>query len=334
MTEPHPFAQYVRTIARGPNLSRPLTEDEMLDAARMVLKGEVDPLQLGAFLCVLRVRTEVPEEGAGFVRACREVFDAPADMPEVDLDLSSYSGKKRQLPWFLLSALCLAQNGIRVAMQGTEGHTDGRLYSREALEYLGVPIANSLTQAAEHVRARNFCYLPLGHLVAKLQELIELKPILGVRTPINTFSRMLNPFGAPFEMQTVFHPNYRDIHRDTAKLLGQKNMAVFKGEGGEAERRPTKPVIVQYLFDGEYLDEEWPAMMPEDTATPDDDMNLDRLKQVWAGTAQDRYGEAAVTGTMAIALRLMGQAKNPKDALARAEALWAARNRESLGHAA
>ncbi|HEC14206.1 MAG TPA: glycosyl transferase, partial [Rhodospirillales bacterium] len=35
MTEEHPFAQYVRIIGKGPNLSRPLTEDEMLSATRM-----------------------------------------------------------------------------------------------------------------------------------------------------------------------------------------------------------------------------------------------------------------------------------------------------------
>lgn len=334
MSEPHPFSQYVRTIARGPNLSRPLTEEEMLDAARMILKDEVDPLQLGAFLCVLRVRTEVASEGAGFVRACREFFDAPLDMPAVDLDWSSYSGKKRQLPWFLLAALCLAQSGVRVAMQGTEGHTEGRLYSREVLEFLGVPIAGSLAEAADHIRKSNFCYLPLANLVPRLQDLIELKPVLGVRTPINTFARMLNPFAAPHEIQTVFHPNYRDVHRDTAKLLGQKHMAVFKGEGGEAERRPTKPILVQSLHDGVESEEDWPALLPEDLSIPDDDMDLARLKAVWAGNMSDRYGEASVVGTMAIALRLMGRADDPAAAVAKAEALWAGRNRETLCHAA
>lgn len=330
MTEAHPFSQFIRVIARGPNLSRPLTEEEMLEAARLILKDEVDPLQLGAFLCVLRVRTEIPEEGAGFVRACREEFDIPTDMPEVDLDLSSYSGKKRQLPWFLLSALCLAQNGIRVAMQGTEGHTEGRLYSREVLETLGVPVAGSLAEAADHIRASNFCYLPLAKLVKRLQDLIELKPILGVRTPINTFARMLNPFNAPHEMQTVFHPNYRDIHRDTAKLLGQKHMAVFKGEGGEAERRPTKPVLVQSLHDGVLSEEEWPSLLPDDLSKTDEDMDLSRLKAVWAGEDEHKYGEAAVVGTMGIALNLMGRASSPADAIALAEKMWAERNRETL----
>ena len=136
MTEEHPFAQYVRIIGKGPHLSRPLNQEEMRAAAGMILAGEVEPIQLGAFLCVLRVRTEVPEEGAGFVEAVRDTLILPPDPPRADLDWSSYSGKARQLPWFLLAVLLLAQNGTRVFMHGTEGHTPGRLYTRVALEAL------------------------------------------------------------------------------------------------------------------------------------------------------------------------------------------------------
>ncbi|TCS60329.1 glycosyl transferase family protein [Varunaivibrio sulfuroxidans] len=329
MTLEHPFAQYVRIIGRGPNLSRPLSEQEMYDAARMILEGRVEPLQLGAFLCILRVRTEVAEEGAGFVRATRDMLDIPGDLPEVDIDWSSYSGKKRQLPWFLLAALMLAQNGIRVAMQGTEGHTPGRTYSREVLEYLDVPIARSIAQGGEHIQAHNFCYLPLANFMPRLQEILELKSILGVRSPVNTFARMINPFSAPNEMQTVFHPNYRDVHRETATLLGQKNMAVFKGEGGEAERRPGKPVLVQSLHDGALDEETWPPLIDEAT-TPNETMDISRLRAVWDGSVIDPYADAAVIGTAAIALKLIGRAKDQDEAIAQATQMWETRNKERL----
>ncbi|MDH5750483.1 MAG: glycosyl transferase family protein [Rhodospirillales bacterium] len=330
MTQEHPFAQYVRIIGKGPNLSRPLTEAEMHQAATMILEGRVEPLQLGAFLCVLRVRTEVPEEGAGFVRAARDKLILPDGPPQVDLDWSSYSGKKRQLPWFLLAALLLAENGIRICMQGTEGHTPGRIYSREALQSLGVPIAGSLASAADHIRAHNFAYVPLEVMSPRLQEIIDLKPVLGLRSPVNTFARMINPFRAPYEIQTVFHPNYRDVHRETANLLGQRHMAVFKGEGGEAERRPQKPVLVQSLHEGVLSEEEWPALMTDEDVKIDEDMNLGRLKAVWRGEDDDAYATAAVTGTMAIALRLMGRAASPEEAMSLARRMWDERNKERL----
>ncbi len=334
MTKEHPFAQYVRIIGKGPHLSRPLSEQEALEASRMILAGQVEPVQLGAFLCVLRVRTEVPGEGAGFVRAVRETLALPPEPPAVDIDWPSYSGKLRQLPWYLLSALLLAQNGVRVFMHGTEGHTAGRIYARQALHVLGVPVAGSLAEAGEHIRAHNFGFLPLDRLCPKLQEIMELKWVLGLRSPVNTFSRMINPFRAPHEMHSIFHPNYRDVHRDTAQLLGQPNMAVFKGEGGEAERRPHKPVLVEGLREGEKVEEDWPALLPAETVAVDQTMDLARLGALWRGEEEDRYAAATVTGTAAIALRLLRRAESIAQAEAMARELWARRTRERLGAAA
>ena len=331
MTEEHPFAQFVRIIGKGPNLSRPLTGEEMYEAASMIMKGQVEPMQLGAFLCILRMRTEVAEEGAGFVRAVRDTLVRPDDMPEVDLDWSSYSGKKRQLPWFLLATQVLTSNGVRIFMQGTEGHTAGRIYSHPALKSLGIPIAKSLSEAADHIRDSNFTFLPLAQLSPKLQEIIDFKNILGLRLPVNTFGRMVNPFSAAHEIQTVFHPNYRDVHRDTANLLGQKHMAVFKGEGGEVERRPQKPVLVQSLHDGILSEEEWPALLPEDSVKVDEAMDLNRLKTVWSGAEQDDYATAAITGTVAIVLRLIGRAHSLDNATAQAKKMWDTRDISRIG---
>ena len=325
MTEEHPCAPFVRTIARGPKLSRPLTEDEMAVATRMILAGEVESLQLGAFLAVLRVRTEDPGEAAGFVRVVKEEAIAKPDAATADLDWSSYAGKKRQLPWFLLSALLLAANGIKVFMHGTEGHTPGRVYAREALAALGIGHAVSMEDAVRHIGERNFAYLPLAHLVPRLDEILNLKPILGVRSPVNTFARLLNPFDAPYSIQSVFHPNYGEIHREASRLLGQPHMAVFKGEGGETERRPAKPVQIEILHGSENVDEEWPAMLPGTTVKTDEDMDLGRLLGLWRGDDDDRVGTAAVIGTAAIALRLMERADSPEDAEAQALALWQSR---------
>ena len=330
----HPFAQFVRIIGKGPKLSRPLTEDEMLEAARMILAGKVEPLQLGAFLAILRLRTEVAEEGSGFVRAVRETLTPPPDAPPVDLDWSSYGGKKRQLPWFLLAALLLAGNGVRVLMQGTEGHTPGRIYSRHALESLGVPIAGSLAEAAEQVRAGNFAYLPLAQLSPILQDIIALKPVLGLRSPVNTFARMINPLAAPHALQTVFHPDYLDVHCSIAALLGQPHLSVFKGEGGEAERRPQKPVRVMSLHRGKLSEETWPPMRNGEKVEVDQDMDLARLGAVWRGDEDDAYATKAVTGTVAIALRLLGRSGGMSEASAEAGRMWDKRNRDRLWMAA
>ena len=93
----HPFAQYVRILGKGKTSSRSLSFDEARDAMGMILRGEVLDVQLGAFLMLLRVKEESPDELAGFVAAARDFMQAPQDIP-VDLDWSSYAGKRKHYP--------------------------------------------------------------------------------------------------------------------------------------------------------------------------------------------------------------------------------------------
>ena len=334
MGQEHPFAKYVRTLGRGKTVGRSLTEAEAETAMTMILDKEVRPEQLGAFLMLLRVKEETPEEVAGFVRASKARFTLPDGAPPVDLDWSSYAGKRRQLPWFLFAALILAQNGVRIFMHGTEGHTPGRVYTRETIEALGLPIATSLSDAADKMARAGFAYLPLERLSPSLHEIIQLRPILGLRSPVHTVSRMLNPFDAPYLLQGIFHPNYNVIHQKAAALLGQPHMAVFRGEGGEIERRPNKPLEVLTLHDGTLETEDWPPLLADPRQAPDQDMDLGRLEAVWRGEQADDYAAAAITGTLAIALKLLGRTDSREAAQALADEMWAARRRDRIGLAA
>jgi anthranilate phosphoribosyltransferase len=279
---------------------------------------------------LLRVKEESPEEIAGFVRACRKAMALPSPAPKVDLDWSSYAGKKRQLPWFILAAVLMSRSGWRVFMHGTDGHTAGRLYTKETLEQLNMPVATSFAEAAAHLAARNFAYMPLEAIHPKLQEMISLRHILGLRSPVHTLARKLNPFNAPCMLQSVFHPGYMDIHQKASEILGQPHMAVFRGEGGEIERRPNKPVDVKTVNNGVLAEERWPAIIPEPRQTPEENMDLSRLAALWNGEITDEYAEAAITGTVAIALKTLGRASSMDEAQAQAEAMWRERDRKPL----
>ncbi len=330
MTEPHPFARFIKILGRGKTLTRSLTIEEAEEAMGMIVAGEVLPEQIGAFLMLLRIKEESGEEIAGFVRAVRASMKRPSSLPVVDVDWSSYAGKRRQLPWFILVTQILARNGWRVFMHGTEGHTAGRLYTREALARIGFPVAGGFSEAAAHIAERNFAYLPLEHISPKLAELIELRPILGLRSPVHTLARMINPFDAPCAMQAVFHPGYMKIHRDAALLLGMKRMSVFRGEGGEIERRPNKSCDVMTIMDGTLIEDRWPAILPDPRLTQDESMDLDRMEALWRGEVTDDYAVAAVTGTLAIALKTMGIDGDCESAQKHAEYLWSQRDRSRL----
>ena len=325
MQQEHRFAQYIRILGKGKRGSRGLTEEEAYESMVMVLNNEVEACQLGAFLMLLRVKEESPEEVAGFVRAVKASFELPTNTKEVMLDWSSYAGKRRHLPWFLLSALLLAENGITTFMHGAEGHTAGRIYTRDVLKVLNIPVATSLSEAAEQMEKSNFSYLPLEFLSPKMHSIIQMRPLLGLRSPVHTISRLLNPFSAKFEIQGIFHPSYRDTHQHAAKLLGQPNLAVLKGEGGEIERNPDQACLVKSVVDGNLQEEEWPAMFEGPRHLKDETMNPQRLVEVWRGLDSDEYAIASIVGTTAVALKLLKRTQTMQDAQHQAEKLWDSR---------
>ena len=321
----HPFAEYVRILGKGKKGSRPLTQDEAYRAFSMILAGEVLPVQLGAFLMLMRVKEETAEELAGFTQAAQTAFNI-ADKGLVDLDWSSYAGKRRHLPWFLLSALLLAENGVTVFMHGASGHSAGRLYTENVLGYLDLAPAHSIAEATVQLKQRQFSYLSLEHFCPQLHDIIELRPLLGLRSPVHTLVRMLNPYHAAYSIQGIFHPSYRQIHQHAAALLNQPHMAVLKGEGGETERNPDMDCLVQSVHHGELTDENWPAIFARRHIKPER-LEPELLAQVWRGQEQDEFGQASVIGTAAIALKLLGKAENQQQAEELATTYWHQRNK-------
>ena len=324
MTTEHPFAPLIRILGKGKNGSRSLTQQEARDAFGMILRGEVEPEQLGAFLMLLRVKEESGEEIAGFVQAVRDSLQVPDNL-KVDLDWSSYAGKRRHLPWFILAVLALADSGIRIFMHGASGHTEGRLYTREVFQALDLPIALDWQSTTQQLDQHNLCYMDLEQLCPTLHRIIELRPILGLRSPVHTLSRQINPLRAAATLQSIFHPGYQLIHQQAEVLLNEAEMAVIKGDGGEVEVNPDSECVVYKVEQGIACEETWPAYFPRRHVKPDE-LNIEQLKQVWSGDLMDEYALGAIHMTMAVALKLLQRAQNQTDAIALAKQLWQQRN--------
>ena len=324
----HPFAEFIKILGKGKKGARPLTQDEAYRAMKMILAGDVLPIQLGAFLMLMRIKEETHEELAGFVQAVRESFNHTPSV-HVDLDWSSYAGKRRHLPWFLLSTLLLAENGIKVFMHGAGGHTQGRLYTENVLDAIGIRVAHSMHEAEEQLTTHNFSYLSLEYICPSLYGMINLRPIMGLRSPVHTLVRLLNPFKASHTIQGIFHPSYRQVHQHAAVLLGERNMAVLKGEGGETERNPDVECLVQSVRDGELEDDIWPALFARRHMKAEQ-LNPEQLADLWQDNIKDEFAEATVVGTTAVALKLLGKAGTQEQAQNLAQEYWANRNQQRL----
>ena len=324
----HPFAKFVRVLGKGKKGSRSLSEDESFEAMRMILNGEAEDLQIGAFLMLLRVKEESKEEICGFVKAAHSSNMAPNDL-NADIDWSSYAGKRRHLPWFVFSTLLLAEAGYRVFMHGASGHTANRLYTENIITALNIPLANDWTDVKNQLDQRNFSYMPLRNISPKLADMINMRHILGLRSPVHSFARLLNPLNAPTVLQGIFHPPYSGLHQESGALLGYKTVGVIKGEGGEIECNPDNILNAKYSINGELSEESWPAIFPRRHVKAQD-MTVDYMKSFWKTDIDDEYAQAAITSTAAFALRSLDLSLSQKAALEKAKSLWESRDKNFL----
>ncbi|MEP4890168.1 MAG: glycosyl transferase family protein [Aliiglaciecola sp.] len=328
MNEQQDFKHFIRIIGRGQRAGRTLTQQEAFDAMTMVIEERVTPEQKGAFLMLLRVREETSEELAGFTQAFRQHTIAGLDALHVDLDMGCYAGKRRQLPWFLLAVLVLAQQGKRIFLHGTTEPDSKRLYLNEVLPHLGFEVATSPQMVAEQLASHGFSYMGLEQVNPQLDKIIQLRAQFGLRSCANTLARILNPSKAEHSLQGVFHRQVDEKHRLTSALLNDPNMLCFRGEGGEIEFNPERDVALHICRKTESKVVNV-AAFNETRVTKPRQLVPSELIDFWQGK-ENTYAHDAVLGTLGIMLVLMENLEWP-EALNQAKALWSMRNKSWPG---
>ena len=275
----------------------------------MVLRGEAEPHQVGAFLMLLRFRGEDAEEISGMVEAARDLIALPLAGRGVDLDWPSYgAGRTRGAPWFLLSALALARAGVTVLMHGSNEYSAG-ISVEAGLSALGrVP--------------DRFTYSSLASLSPAMDELLAMRRLFGLRSPVNTVARLLNPGDAAAGVDGVFHPPYLAVHLGVAERLSRQRLFVLKGGGGEAERIPLKAATGWLWNKGHGRSEiALPAWQDLAALTPASD-SPELLAAVWRGEMAPPTAVATVIATIGLGLLALGWAITAAEAERDAERIW------------
>ena len=319
------IAEYVRAMARGPSRGRGLTQDEARDALSQIMAGNAAAEAVGALFMLMRYRGEDAGEIAGFVEALRaRIPDWREVRPAIDWP-SYAAGRTRGAPLFLLAAKLVAGTGRSVAIHGWNSHLSHPASTVKGAKALGIPFAAAPDAARDGLAAGNICYIPLGDLDAEALRLLQLRTVLGLRSPLNTALRALNPTGAPVSVQGVFHPTYRALQSDSAQRLSQHAMGVIKGGGGEFERHPGKAIELYGYNAAGPFDLKMPALdgAPARRLKSDDDApSIDAMMRLWDGSAGDDFARAIVIATTGAALFVAGAETEIARADALAEALW------------
>ncbi|MEO9274893.1 glycosyl transferase family protein [Marinomonas sp. 5E14-1] len=321
------FTQYVKILGRGKKGSRSLTTEEADHAMSLILNGKVEPEQLGAFWMLIRIREETVEETVGFTEATRQFLSGKDPLEfHVDLDWPAYAGKRNELPWFLLAALALANYGKKVVMHGHAFEGEERIFVNEAIKRLGLPISHTRQEVKEKVDEIGFAYISLESIDSTLSDMMNLKYTLGLRSPVNTVVRMMNPFQADHSVHGVFHRGYDVLHISACEQLNDPSVLVFRGGNGEAEVNPEREVTLWKWQKGVASWTSWSKAEKEHKRLKHN-LDLTRLTDHWSGLQVDQFGEQAVRQTLASVAGLMFGVASHEECLSLADDIWSKRDK-------
>jgi anthranilate phosphoribosyltransferase len=222
-------------------------------------------------------------------------------------------------------------------MHGSNAFSGG-MSVRDALAELGRPVPTGPAEVSAALRRTGFAYWPVAAMAPDLNRLLGLRRLFGLRSPVNTVARLLDPADAPASVDGVFHPPYIALHLAVAARLGHPALLVLKGGGGEAERPPAKSVAVHLRREGEEVREMLlPALsdpLPRDLQPAAE--SAPSIRAVWRGEASTAPGGAlitstitgTITGTIALALLAMRRCESAEEADRQGRAIWDARHPE------
>lgn len=305
-----------------------LDADEAEDAMSVILDGAADPVQIGAFLSLVHARGTTAVELAGFVRAAqgqmRGRFKVPRGL-SADLDWPCcISPRDQRPPWFLHSARLLARAGHRVVLHGTSGA--GAVSGRHGVvaEALEIPTCTTGAQVGAALAERGIAYIPLPQLSPQLYRMFGLYALVQNRSPAHEIPHLLQPVPAKASLLGVTKPSYKEIHRDTALILGMKQLAVVSNTKDVAQLNPFRATTLYRLVDGVTQDV-FLSSLPE--PPPQGRMpvtSMEHWHNVWAGTVSDPRAQSIIVGTAAIGL--LALSTDPRATFeemhAEAERLW------------
>ena len=322
------FSEYIKLTGRGEKGRRSLTMDEAQQALTDYLEGRASLLQLAVLLMLQRVRCETPEEAAGYIAALRNKVPTEWQGLSVDLDWPCLAGKKRQPPWLLLAVKVLAANGVKILLHGHMSVDLVKYQVESACPVLNITIADTTEKAQLALQSDALVYVPLSAYCPELIELLALREQVGLRTPLNTVARSVNPSNAPYSIHGVFHKSYEKIHAQAALLNNEHSIIAFKGEGGESEVNPRVSTlacgVTQINGKAQYIEQDWPTYL-EDFTGAHTEVSAEYLLKVWKKEIDDAYGDAAVITTIAMVLKQMQPDSSQDEALQKAKQLWEGR---------
>ncbi|MNJ95842.1 Bifunctional protein TrpGD [compost metagenome] len=254
--EPFATARFIKEIGRGVKGARSLSRDDAYQLYAAMLDGRVSDLEMGGIMLAMRIKGESVDEIAGFIDAAEASFEPlPAPAGEyAPIVIPSYNGA-RQMPNLLpLMALLLARAGAPVFIHGVTSDP-GRVTTAEILHEMGYPLSHTVAQAAAQFARHAPVLMPIGDLAPRLERLLAMRRILGVRNSTHTLVKIMQPFAGPaLRLTSYTHPEYLTMlttYFTTAAPSERGEAFLMRGTEGETVANAKRAQQISWMHDGE-----------------------------------------------------------------------------------
>jgi anthranilate phosphoribosyltransferase len=230
----------IKRIATGPELSQDISLEEARAGMRLILDGQIDPVQAGVFLIALRMKRETDDENRGILAAIREVTDTVVAPVDDVIDIADpYDGYNRTLPAAPFLPAVLSACGAPAVSHGVESM--GPKYGvthRQIIRAAGAPVDYSTAEAASRLGAPHigWAYVDQRAFCPKLHDLTPLRTLIVKRPAITTVEVLAGPIRGRRKTHLVtgyVHKPYPRIYALLARYSGFDSALIVRGvEGG------------------------------------------------------------------------------------------------------
>ena len=214
------FLPYLKTVGTGPKRNREMTKDEIKIVIRAMLKQEIVPEQVSAFILGWRVRGESIDEFAGAI----EVFDEFVKQAPLANSIEfgyPYDGKVKNPYLVTLIAQYLQPFDVQLSLHGDLLQpSKGGITLKEVCDNL--PLST------------NTHYFDRATYFPELHALNEIRAKLGLRSSFNTIEKLLGITNSDTAIIGAFHKPF--VEKYIALFKNRyKKLIIIKGNEGTPE---------------------------------------------------------------------------------------------------
>ncbi|MBF9000071.1 anthranilate phosphoribosyltransferase [Vibrio nitrifigilis] len=300
-----------------------LSQTESQELFDHIIRGEVDPILMGAALTALKIKGETPDEITGAVKA---LLANANPFPRPDYDFADIVGTggdgANTINISTTSAFVAAACGVKVAKHGNRG-VSSKSGSSDLLDAFGINLAMSADNTRQALNDLGVAFLFAPQYHGGVRHAMPVRQMLKTRTIFNILGPLINPARPNIELMGVYSKELIRPIAETMLQMGMKRAAVVYGSGLDEVAIHDKTYVAE-IKDG--LIEEY-VLTPQDFGL--DSYSLEEIKggepeenrdiatQVLTGKGAPAHN-AAVAVNVALLLRLFGREdlkQNAKQAL-------------------